>query len=194
VLAALLLAAANPIIVFAQPFLEDHDVAVGAFGAAQAPMRIAGIVGAVTAYRIAATLGLRQTLVMAPVLVAGSYALLGGWGSVYAFGATAVIFFVHSMIMPLASDYLNRRIPNNQRATILSLRQLATSLAIVVLQPGLGAIADQVSLSAVFWVTAGFVAITAPPALYLWLRADAREGGADAAGARPIEARVAATE
>jgi predicted MFS family arabinose efflux permease len=176
VLAALLLAAANPIIVFTQPFLEQHDVSVGLFGAAQAPMRIAGIVGAVAAYRIVATLGWRQTFIVAPLLIAGSYALLGGWGSLYAFGATAVIFFVHSMVMPLTSDYLNRRIPNNQRATILSLRQLVTSLAIVALQPGLGVIADHVSLSAVFWATGAFVAVTVPPALYLWLRADSREG------------------
>jgi hypothetical protein len=42
-------------------------------------------------------------------------------------------------------------------------------------QPGLGVIADHVSLEAVFWASAAFVGATVPVALVLWFAADARE-------------------
>jgi predicted MFS family arabinose efflux permease len=174
-LAALLIAASNAATVFAQPFLGQHDVSVSMFGFAQAPMRLAGIVGAVAAYRISAGFGLRWTLVGVFGVTAGSYLLLGAWPSVYAFGATGTIILANSTLLPLAADYLNRRIPNSQRATILSLRQLMTSVTIAAFQPGLGVIADHVSLEAVFWASAAFVGATVPVALVLWFAADARE-------------------
>jgi predicted MFS family arabinose efflux permease len=178
-LAAVLIAATNAAGLFSQPFLDDHDVPISLFGVAQAPMRVAGIIGAIMAYRIAAAFGLRWTMIATPVLLGGSYALLGAWASVYAFGATAVIVFAHSMMMPVATDYLNRRIPNNQRATILSLRQLITSIIIASFQPGLGVIADRVSLGAVFLASAAFIVVTAPLALVYWLRSDDDEPAAE---------------
>lgn len=175
VLAALLIAATNAAGVFGQPFLNEHDVDVGMFGIAQTPTRMAGMIGALVAYRVTAAFGLRATMIGVAVLTGGSYALLGGWDSVFAFGATAAIIFTHNLMLPAASDYLNRRIPSSQRATILSMRQLLTSLTIAVFLPGLGAIADEVSLRAVFWASAAFVGATVPIALALWLRADVAE-------------------
>ena len=175
VLSALLLGATNAVSIFAQPFLDHHDVPVRFFGLAQAPMRAAGIIGAIAAYRFVASIGLRPMLIAAPVILVASYALLGGWISVYAFGATTAIVFTTSVLMPVVHNYLNRRIPNNQRATILSFRQLLTSLIIASFQPGLGVIADQISLEAVFIASGAFVAVTVPAALFFWLRADSRE-------------------
>jgi predicted MFS family arabinose efflux permease len=173
VLAALLMAVANPIIVFSQPFLDGHSVPIGMLGVAQAPTRLAGMMGAIAAYRISAALGLRATMIAVPAVIVASYAVLGGWNSVFAFSATATIVLAQSVAMPVTVDYLNRRIPNAQRATILSMRQLVTSIAIASLQPLLGVIADEVSLRAVFWTTAAFIGAAAPLALALWLRADA---------------------
>ncbi|MEX1252771.1 MAG: MFS transporter [Dehalococcoidia bacterium] len=188
VLAALIMAVANPIIVFSQPFLDAHDVSIGMLGVAQAPTRLAGILGAVTAYRISAAFGLRATMITVPVICVASYALLGGWNSVFAFAATSAIVLAQSVAMPVTADYLNHRIPNAQRATILSMRQLLTSVAIVALQPGLGLIADEVSLQAVFWTTAAFIGALAPFALFLWLRADSNEGRQEVVPAPAAEA------
>jgi predicted MFS family arabinose efflux permease len=175
VLGALLMASINATIVFSQPFLDQHDVPVRLFGIAQTPMRVGAMIGALAAYRITAGLGLRWTLVGAALLTIASYALLGGWNSVFAFGATTTILLANGVMVPATADYLNRRIPSSQRATILSARQLITSIAIAIFLPGLGAIADQVSLRAVFWASAALAGLTAPPALLLWLRADAAE-------------------
>jgi len=175
IVSALLIGGTNAAGIFAQPFLDQHDVPVHLFGLAQAPMRVAGIIGAVMAYRIVSYFGLRATLIAAPLIMTASYALLGAWNSVYAFGATTTIILTSNTLMPVVNDYVNRRIPNNQRATILSFRQLLSSVIIASFQPGLGVIADQVSLEAVFIVSAAFVAVTVPGALFYWLVCDARE-------------------
>jgi len=183
-----LLATQNASFVFSQPFLGHHDVPVGLFGFVQAPMRAMGIFGSLLAVRATASFGFRGTLVGCAALLLGAYVLLGGWHSVYAFAGIGVITLSFSMTQPVVVDYLNKRIPSNQRATILSFRQLLTSIGIVALQPGLGIIADHVSLTAVFWTSAAAVAVFVPPVLYMWLRADAEERLAPA----PVEVEPAA--
>jgi predicted MFS family arabinose efflux permease len=131
------------------------------------------MIAALIAYRVSGTFGFRWTFIGSFVLLAGSYALLGSWDSIYAFAAIGVVMVIMSMTLPVVVDYLNQRIPSNQRATILSFRQLLTSIAIVSVQPAQGFIAQHVSLQAMFWATAGFITVTVPLALLYWLRVDA---------------------
>ena len=172
-LAAILMASINATIVFSQPFLDQHNVPVRLFGLAQTPMRVAAIVGAVAAYRLTSSLGMRWTLIGATLLTISSYALLGGWNSVFAFGATTTLLLANGAIVPATTDYLNQRIPSSQRATILSARQFVNSIIIAAGLPALGAIADHFSLQAVFWCSAAFLAVSAPFALFYWSKADA---------------------
>ena len=188
VVAALLMASINSTIIFSQPFLDQHDVPVHLLGVAQTPMRIAGIIGAVAAYRLTAGLGMRWTLMGAALVTTASYALLGGWNSVFAFGATTTILLANGVIVPATTDYLNQRIPSSQRATILSARQLLNSIVIAAFLPALGIIADRVSLQAVFWASAAFMGAATPLALAVWLRADASES----LPAAPVEVETAA--
>jgi predicted MFS family arabinose efflux permease len=187
-LAAVLMASINATIVFSQPFLDEHDVPVRLFGLAQTPMRIAAIAGALVAHRATARLGMGWMLTGAALVTVASYALLGGWNSVYAFGATTTLLLANGMLVPATTDYLNQRIPSAQRATILSARQFINSVIIAGGLPALGVIADQVSLQAVFWCSSAFLGVTAPLALALWLRADAEEKTAPPAR---VEAEVA---
>jgi hypothetical protein len=135
IMAALLLAAPNAAVVFSQPFLDDHNVSIALFGVWQAPTRLAGMMASVLAYRVSGALGFRKTFVGAFVVLGGGYALLGGWDSVYAFIGIGIALIVMGMLLPVVVDYINQRIPNNQRATILSFRQLLTSITIVAIQP-----------------------------------------------------------
>ena len=173
---------------FMQPFLTGHGVDVVFLGFIQTPVRIAGIVGALAAYWATTRLGTRGAFLGAPLLLGAGYLLLGAWDNVYAFAAFPLISFTSSLLMPPATDYLNRRIPSNQRATILSLRTMLISLSAALLTPGLGVVADQLSLRAVFWVSAAVVGVLLPLALALWLRADLREHEP----ASPVEAEPAA--
>ncbi|MCH8994379.1 MAG: MFS transporter [Chloroflexi bacterium] len=181
ILSALVAALAFGPALFMQPFLSSHDVEVGLFGFIQTPVRVAGMVGALAAYLVVARLGTRGTFLAAPLLMGGAFLALGAWDSIYAFAAFPVVGFVNTLLLPPATDYLNQRIPNNQRATILSLRTMLVSLVAAALAPGLGVAADMISLRAVFLISAGVVAVVLPVALGLWLRADQqeREGAAE---------------
>jgi MFS family permease len=191
VLAALLLAAPNAAVVFAQPFLDQHHVPVAMFGVAQAPTRAAGMIASLVAYRVSGAFGFRWTFIGAFVLLGGAYALLGGWDSVYAFAGIGVAIIMLSMLLPVVVDYLNQRIPNNQRATILSYRQLLTSIAIATILPLQGLISDHFSLRTMFLLTAGFVTVTIPFALLYWWRADAEDGESRRAAADEAQPTVA---
>lgn len=175
VLSAVLMASTNASFIFAQPFLHAHDVSTQMLGVAQSPVRLGGIMGAVLAYRAVGAFGMRTALVAAVAVIGVSYAVIGAWDSVFAFAALAPITMMSYMMLPIVSDYLNVRIPSSQRATILSIRQLLFGIVIAAFQPGLGLIADHVSLEAVFFTSAGFVVATAPIAFFFWLRADREE-------------------
>jgi MFS family permease len=162
-------------ILFIQPFLVRHDVSVGNLGLFQVPMRVLAMVGAVAAYRISAAVGERRTMVLMPVVLGLGYAALGVWDTAYAYVAFPVVSLVSMMGNPVVADYLNRRIPSEQRATILSIRQLVFSLMLAPIAPLLGFMADQVSLMGAFWASALLVAAPMPFIFAVWWRAEARE-------------------
>jgi MFS family permease len=173
--AAVLGVAAFVPVIFIQPFLRYHDVSVGNLGLFQVPMRVMAIVGALAAYRVSAALGERQTLVVMPVMLMAGYAVLGSWDAAYAYAAFPVVSLVAMMANPVVADYLNRRIPSEKRATILSIRQLLFSLLLVPMAPALGFMADEVSLMGAFWASALLVAVPMPFIFAVWWRAEARE-------------------
>lgn len=165
---------------FMQPFLHHHDVGTALVGVVQTPTRLAGMAGALVAYRATARMGMRGAFMTAPFIIAGSYLLLGGWDSVFAFVAFPAIALVSSMLLPPAADYINQRIPSNQRATILSLRTMVASLCAASLVPVMGIMADALSLQVMFLIAGCFAAVVLPLVLALWLRADAHEAASRA--------------
>lgn len=161
--------------IFMQPFLSGHGVDVGLMGVLLTPVRLAAMVGALVAFAVTARVGTRGAFLLGPLVVGGAFVALGAWDSVYALASFPMIAFANSMLLPPAADYLNRRIPNNQRATVLSLRTMLVSFWAALLEPALGITADASSLRVVFWASAGLTAVLIPVAYILWLRADRRE-------------------
>jgi len=172
---------------FFQPFLRDHSIGLGEVGLWQTPGRIAGILGAVAAYRIILLFGERRTFYfMAPALFV-SYAVLGLWDSVYAVVMFPMLSFVFILSQPTVTDYINRRVPTEQRATLVSLTNLTRSAMLVVAAPLLGMLADQASLSASFWAGGIIVAVLGLPLLALWSPHLQREEGPE----EPLEEEAA---
>jgi MFS family permease len=91
-----------------------------------------------------------------------------------------VVTLVAMMAYPVVADYLNRRIPSEQRATVLSIRQLVFSFLLIPIAPLLGLVADEVSLMGAFWMAALIVAVPLPFIFALWWRSEAREPPPDA--------------
>jgi Na+/melibiose symporter-like transporter len=177
------------VVFFFQPFLEGHDVDLGQVGVWQTPMRLAGIVAALGAHRLMRDLGERRTFYLMPIMVVGGYVTLAAWDSVYAQIAFPLINFAVILSQPTVTDYLNRRVPSEQRATVVSLTNMIRSMVLMPAAPLLALIADHASDQAAFWTGGAIVAALGLPLLLLWLphlggRAE-REPLADAVPAEP---------
>jgi MFS family permease len=175
------------VVFFFQPFLERHEVGLGQVGVWQTPMRLAGIVAALAAHRLIRDLGERRLFYLMPVIVIGGYVMLAGWDSDYAQIAFPLINFVVILSQPTVTDYLNKRVPSEQRATVVSLTNLIRSVVLIPSAPLLGLLADEVSASAAYWAGGIIVAVAGLPLLLLWLP---HLGGRER---RPV-AETAATE
>ncbi|MDO8614569.1 MAG: MFS transporter [Dehalococcoidia bacterium] len=156
-------------IFFFQPFLSAHGVSTGEVGIWQTPMRIAGIIGALLAHRFILALGERRTFYLMPLGLIAGYSLLALWDSVYAQVAFPLIYFVVVLSQPTATDYLNRRVPSEQRATVVSLTNLARSAVLIPSAPLLGLLADEASTSAAFAAGGIIIAVLGLPLMLLWL-------------------------
>ncbi|MGE0383115.1 MAG: MFS transporter [Gammaproteobacteria bacterium] len=174
-LAALVMSIAVSIGILMQPFLKSHDVDTAMLGVFQVPGNLIGIFAAVHAYRLSAAFGTKGVMIFMPASVLLAAGLLGAVDSLWAIVFYPLCSAVVALSFPIVSDYLNRRIPSAQRATILSMYQLLFSLLIAGVEPALGAIGDAAGLPAAYRSAAIALALCAPPLLLLWLRAGRRE-------------------
>jgi MFS family permease len=154
---------------FFQPFLREHGVDIGEVGIWQTPMRVLGIVAALAAHRIMRDLGERGAFYLMPLMLVPSYVLLASWDSAYAQVSFTTINFVVILSQPTVTDYVNRRVPSEQRATVLSMTNLIRSMVLIPTAPLMGILADQVSLEASFALAGGAVALLGLPLMAVWL-------------------------
>lgn len=140
-----------------QPFVVHHgvDPASGVdsgfaySGIVMSP--VAGmLVGSLIAAWVASRFGERRSLVI-PLFLAGLF-LLGPtlWDSLWVVGAIGLLAAIRGMTRPIATGYINRRIPSDQRATVLSMFELSAALIIAIILPQAGAVADAVNFQASF--------------------------------------------
>ena len=115
---------------------------------------VAGITG-LFAPRIEKKLGERGILLAGPVFLS-----LGLWG--VAITPWSAFFFIASgflegILQVTISDYVNRLIPSEYRATILSLQSMFFSMGMIILFPLMGFLSDSVSMQSAF-ITAAVLA------------------------------------
>lgn len=180
-------------LIFLQPFLRDYGVGIGELGLWQAPVRAAGIVSALVAYRFVARAGQRTAFFAMPLALAGCYFSLAGVGGMWVYAAFLPVGLVAGMQNTVLTTYVNKRIPSERRATLLSVQSVAGSVMLGIMEPAAGIIADAWGLRPLFLVFALLAAVVAPLILLFWARADAHDHHAaalavDAAGGRGIVA------
>jgi len=162
-------------LIFLQPFLREHDVGIGDLGLWQAPVRAAGIVSALLAYRFVARAGQRVAFLAMPLALAACYFFLSGVDAAWAFAAFLPVGLVAGMQNTVLTTYVNRRIPSERRATMLSVQSVAGSIFLAVMEPLGGVIADTLGLQPLFLIFAAITIVVAPALLLLWNRAEAAE-------------------
>ncbi len=161
--------------VFQQPFLDHHHVGTGSLGLWQAPVRGFGIAAALGAHWVIARSGYRAAFFAMPVTIAVCAFALAGLDHAYAFAAFMGMGLVAGMQNPMLATYVNKRIPSDRRATILSVQGVAGSFMLAGSQPVAGAIADQFGLRTLFFVFGAATIVFVPAVLVLWSRAEAHE-------------------
>jgi MFS family permease len=155
---------------FFQPFLTRHDVDVGAVGVWQTPMRLVGIVAALSAYRLMRDLGERRTMLLMPLTILAGFFLLAVWDSIWAQVAFSVMNFGVILSQPAITAYLNNRVASEQRATVVSLTNLIRSAVLIPSAPLLGLLADNVSYQAAYLAGGLIVGLIGVPLFIAWVR------------------------
>ncbi len=170
VAAGLAFAAASQMMLL-QPFLRAHAVPVAWWGLLMLPARLGAVAGSAYSYQLQRVLGERRAIAM---LIAVPIVLLlglAGFDHVAMVLAIGGIMIVSMTREPIFTDYLNRRVSSDVRATVLAVRRLAIQFVLAFAAPLAGGLGER-SLQLAFAVLALLTAAISIPAYLLWLRAD----------------------
>ncbi|MDE2744574.1 MAG: MFS transporter [Chloroflexota bacterium] len=142
---------------FIQPFVRSHgvdpslDLAQGlTYSSLMLPSFLGLMIGAMLAAPLAARLGERWSLpavliagllVFIPLLLVDHLALVA---------SLALLAAATAAVQPLAGGYINRRIPSDQRATVLSIFSLCTAVMITIVIGTASALVDAYNFQAGF--------------------------------------------
>ena len=164
--AAVLVSAALVFTVF-QPIATELGAPVWSLGAIAATMTISSAFGGWMSAATERRLGLPRTLAVAGVAV--PLALLAG-----AAGARALFPLIllsplaWNVLHPLVADYLARRTPDRERATVLSLNSMASQLATVMATPAVGLLVDGRGTGTALLASAAALSLVLAAAYALW--------------------------
>ncbi|MBF6600437.1 MAG: MFS transporter [Dehalococcoidia bacterium] len=180
-------------LIFLQPFLAHHGAGIGSLGLWQAPVRGAGIVSALLAARFIARAGQRAAFLAMPLALGLCYIALAGIDQAWVYVAFLPVGMVAGMQNPVLATYVNRRIPSERRATILSVQSVLGSMLLAAMEPTGGFVADQLGLRALFLLFGVLVLATAPAALWLWSRVESGDLAVTAAASERTAEAVPAS-
>lgn len=114
-------------------------------------MGLCGCAGALFSERLSILFGKRACYISGIFIAVGLSAIACPIlpVSVCGFGLSS---FFNSMLYPLQSEELNRRIPSEQRATIISVSSMFFSVVMILLFPFIGFLGDVAGLYSVIWM------------------------------------------
>ena len=142
------------IYMYSQKYFEAMSIPVYAIGIILCADSICGAAAARYAHMLE-RFSNRDIVVIVPAAILSMYLLLAVVDSPIAivFLWIATIFLVG--FWPTLSDLLNRRVPAENRATLLSIKAQMNSLSVMIMFPAVGFIAERSSLSSAFiWLVA----------------------------------------
>jgi MFS family permease len=123
---------------FVQPYVSAAGLSVYWLGPVFVGIQVAGIVGSLLSHRVASEVGERGILYGLPLLLVALLTVLAFVPVTVGAGLLAGINLVWMICTPVLSGLLNRLIPSEQRATLLSLQALLRTLWLAAGTPFLG--------------------------------------------------------
>lgn len=156
--------------VFYQPYLKGVGFAVSSIGIIYLCMRLLGAAASFMSARIKAYLGEWTWLKLLPFMLTAVIYVLGFITSKVGVIFIATISFLSAVSSPIIGAYINKRIPSERRATILSLMGLFSSLVMIPTEPVLGRCADLFGLNNTFYIAATAFLPLVTVVLLFWRR------------------------
>ncbi|MYE32973.1 MAG: MFS transporter [Chloroflexi bacterium] len=164
------------LVVFAtfQPILVGEGVPVWALGWVAAGMMLVAAAGGWSSWRVRQRFGLSRSLAVLPALAA--LGVLGGAsGMLWLFPVFTCAMFAREALHPLVVEYLSRRVPDGERATTLSVHQLAAWTATIAMSLGLGLVVDRVGLGTALAAASAVLVVIVLVTYVLWRSAGDRQ-------------------
>jgi MFS family permease len=153
--------------VFLQPQAISLGVPIAGVGAVVMAVQIVNMAGSTVSDRVKVRFGEGRVLYTAPVLIVLSLVLLAAFQVFPALLFVAVVGFVTSVLRPLVLSRIQNEVPDDIRATILSMQSLMFTILVAIGEPIMGFIADQAGLPMAYAGLAGSLSILI--AVLLWI-------------------------
>ncbi len=152
---------------FVQPYFQRASLDVRYFGVAWTLFNLSVGLFSMNAHRIERSLPERVVIGLMMALLVFGFLGSAGWASLWSLPILLCFYAVRGINNPIFNTYINRLVPSDRRATVLSIRQLVTRAVFCVTGPLSGWIADSYSQAtalagcAILYSAAGL-------ALFLW--------------------------
>jgi MFS family permease len=130
-----------------QPYLQLIALPVSFFGLLYAALNLVGGFASRQAHRIEGKVGMRNTLLFIPLLLGCAFFLESRSASVLGFLFIFIQSVASGCFSPLLEDYINTRIPSSRRATVLSIKNMVSSVLFMMISPLVGHLVDLYSLT-----------------------------------------------
>lgn len=130
-----------------QPYLKLIAMPILYFGFIYAALNLVGGYVSKQAYKVEAKLGMKNSLLLTPLLLACAFILESQFVLILGFLFIFIQSIASGYFSPLLDDYINTRIPSSKRATVLSIKNMLHSLLFMIISPLIGHFIDLYSLT-----------------------------------------------
>ncbi len=129
-----------------QPYFKLTNLDIFYFGFIFAAFNLIAALSSKYAHHIEEKLGQKYSLILLVVLVAGSYLLMSNFIYLFSFSFAFIQQFVRGFSKPVITDYINKLVSSDIRATVLSAQNLMGRLFYAGIIPIIGWIVDVYTL------------------------------------------------
>ena len=131
---------------FVQPYFKALDIEVVYFGLIGAGLNLAVALPSFYAHVIERKINIKTLLSLILLLIVACYFTVAYINTLWGLLILLLFYITRGVATPVLRDYMNRHIPSNMRATVMSIRSFIIRILFASIAPGFGYVADLYSL------------------------------------------------
>lgn len=156
--------------VMIQPYVQDKNIPIGLLGIIFVGIQLMGSLGSLVSNKIKGLLTFEKQIIFIPLLMIMILALLSFVSSSVGIALFALLSFVLSIFSLNLNTKLNNMINSQERATIMSLGSMISSILVVVYEPFMLYFYERISMAFSMLFSSGILLITAVPVALLIIK------------------------